>query len=63
MTIKQALQDYADKKLPALELIGSMTGMFRPEAAVDILALINQITRVESGSLEFQIFKDIYKFE
>jgi hypothetical protein len=63
MTIKAALQEYVSKKTTALQLIGSMTGMFNPDMAIDILALINQITRVESGDMDLQIFKDMYELE
>ncbi len=63
MTLKAALQNYVDKKQTALELIGGMTGMFNPQAAIDLLALINQITRLESGSLDMETFKSIYKLE
>ena len=63
MTIKTALQQYVDKKVTALELIGGMTAMFKPEAAVDLLALINQITRLEAGRLDMETFKSIYKLE
>jgi hypothetical protein len=63
MTIKQALQGYVDKKLTAIELIGDMTGMIKPEQAVDILALINQITRLERGTMDEATFKAMYELE
>lgn len=63
MTIVQALQEYASGKTTAIKLIRSMTGIVKAETAVDILALINQITRVEEGDMDMQIFKDIYNLE
>lgn len=60
MTIIEALQEYADKKTTAIKLIRSMTGTVRAEMAIDVLALVNQITRIEEGDLDMETFKEMY---
>lgn len=63
MTIKDALQGYVDKKLTGYELIGDITAMIRAETAIDILALVNQITRLERGTMDLATFKAMYELE
>lgn len=63
MTIKDALQGYVDKKMTGYELIGDMTAMINPEQAIDILALVNQVTRIERGTLDLPTFKAMYELE
>lgn len=60
MTIQKAFQDYVDKKATAIDVINLMTGIINPDHAVDICALINQITRVEKGEMEIEIFKEMH---
>jgi len=60
VTIKDAFQQYADKKLTAIKLIRQMTGMINPDFAVDIVALVNQVTRVEDGDLDMETFKEMH---
>ena len=63
MTIIEALQEYASGKTTAIKLIRSMTGMVNPEMAIDLIALVNQVTRVEDGDMGMEDFKHIYKLE
>lgn len=67
MTIKDVLAKYlediegADHAKATIELIRQLSGAFNPDHAVDILALINQITRLHSGDLEIEVFKEIWE--
>lgn len=59
MTIKSLLLDYADKKTDAISTIRIITGGFGQEHAVDLLAVVCQITRVEQGDLDIETFRHI----
>lgn len=63
MTIRDGMQQYVDKKQTALEFIRSMTAMLNTEQAVNLLELINQITRIEAGTLSIETFKKVYNLE
>lgn len=58
--MKQLLLDYANKKIDAITTIRTLSGMFHPEHAVDILSIICQITRVEQNDLDRETFKSIF---
>lgn len=60
MTIKDKFQQFANKEITAVQLIRDMTGIINPEFAVDIIALVNQVTRVELGDLEMDLFKEMH---
>ena len=61
MTLKDAIQEYLNKESTAIELIRQLTASVNPNHAVDILALINQITRLESGDLDEDTFKSVWE--
>lgn len=60
MTIKSLIQSYLDGKETAIETIRTLSAMFNPDYAVDILAIINSITRVEQGDLGKDELKEIW---
>jgi len=63
MTLKEWLTAFADKKVTAIEVITVLSGMFNPSQAVDILALVNQIARVESGDMDRETFRAVWELE
>lgn len=63
MTIKELIAQYLNKEISAIEAIRRVSGVFNPDAAVDLLALINQITRHEQGDLDTRTFKAVYGIE
>lgn len=63
MTIAEVMKDYANNKTDAIATIRTLTGAFNPEIAVDLLAIICTITRVEQGDLDRDLFKKIWKLE
>ena len=60
MTIKDLLKDYLREKVGAMEVIRQLSGAFNPEGAVDRLAIICSIARVEEGDLDKKTFESIY---
>lgn len=60
MTIKDKFQQFANKEITAVQLIRDMTCIVNLEHAVDVIALINQVTRVELGDLEMDLFKEMH---
>lgn len=60
MTLGQLVHDYADEKIDAIEAIRTLTGIINPDYAIDILALVNQITRVEQRDLDRETLKSLY---
>lgn len=61
MTLKEILVDYVDGNRDAVTTIRILTSIIRPEQAIDILALVNQITRMEHGDMDKDTFVEIYK--
>ena len=66
MTLKERLSQHmddieeADHAKKTVELIREISGMFNPDHAVDLLALINQLTRLELGDLDIETFKKVW---
>lgn len=66
MTIKEVLKKFvddiegADHAKATIELIRQLSGAFNPDHAVDILALINQVTRLQQGDLDVETFKSVW---
>ena len=60
MTLKEWLTAFANKEVTAIETITILSGVFNPDQAVDLLALVNQIARVESGDMDRETFKAIW---
>lgn len=63
MTLGDLLKQYFNKEISAIKLIRTLTGMFDPDHAIDILAITNQICRHEEGDIDTETFKSIYKIE
>lgn len=63
MSIKEELTMYFNKETSAVELIRALSGIFNPDMAVNILALINQICRHEQGDLDTETFKSMFKID
>ena len=61
MTLANQLNRYFDKKLDAIALIRSLSGMFDPEHAVNLLSLICTITRHEQGDIDTGTFRSVWK--
>ena len=61
MSLKEALNQYLNKQISAMELIRLLTGIVNPDHAVDTLAIINQVTRLELGDQDVDTFKAIFK--
>lgn len=60
MTIKELLEDYLSGKTTAIKAIRALSGAFHPEQAVNILALVCSITRVEEGDLDKETFRSMF---
>jgi len=61
MTIGQLLlNNYLEGKIDAIEAIRTLSGIFDPDQAVGLLAIICAITRVEQGDLDRETFKSVY---
>lgn len=66
MTLKERLSQHmediegADHAKKTVELIREISGMFNPDHAVDLLALINQLTRLQLGDLDVETFKKVW---
>lgn len=58
--MKQVLLDYLNKKNDAISTIRELSGIFNPDYAVDILAIICSITRVEQGDMDRETFKKVF---
>lgn len=63
MSIKELISSYLNKEISAMEAIRMVTGIFNPDAAMDLLVLINQISRHELGDLDTETFKAVYKIK
>jgi hypothetical protein len=60
MTLKDLLEKYLNGQMTAIHLIRVLSGMFNPDHAINILALICQITRIEEGDLDKETFREIW---
>lgn len=60
MTLADLLIEYADKKRDAISVIRTLSGMFNPDHAINILTIVNQITRVEQGDMDREMFKKLW---
>lgn len=58
--MKKLLEEYLDGKTDAISVIRALTGMFNPDYAVHILALVCAITRIEQGDLEKETFRKLW---
>lgn len=63
MSLKDLIAKYLNKEVTAVDAIRQITGMFNPDYAVDLLALVNQICRHEQGDLDTETFKSVYGIE
>jgi hypothetical protein len=61
--MKDLLQRYCNIEISAIQLIRALTGIINPDTAIDILALVNQIARLELGDLDLETFKQMYGLE
>lgn len=59
MKANELISDYLNDEITAIETIRILSGIFDPKDSVDLLALINQISRIELGdsSLKNQILR------
>ena len=60
MTLAEQLQEYLDGKISAISMIRMLSGMFNPQHAITILAIICSITRVEEGDMDREFFKSYF---
>ena len=63
MTIKDLFQKYINKEASLAETIGALTGIIDPEQAVNIIAMVNQLSRVELGTMDRETFISVYGLE
>jgi hypothetical protein len=63
MKISDLLKKYLDKKIDAIALIRLLTGMFNPDHAINLLTIVNQITRHEQGDLDTETFRSVWKLD
>lgn len=61
MKITDLLNEYLEGKTSAVETIRMLSGIFNPDTAVDLLTLINAVTRVELGDLDKDTFRSVWK--
>jgi len=57
--MKELVEQYINDEVDAIYLIRALSGAFNPDHAVDLLAIICMITRVEHGDLDKETFKSI----
>jgi hypothetical protein len=60
MTLGELLKSYLNGERTAINTIRTLSGMFDPASAVNILALICAITRIEEGDLDKDTFKSMF---
>lgn len=63
MSLKEMMSSYFKKETDAITVIRTLSGMFDPKHAIDILSLICTITRHEQGDIDTETFKKVWKFE
>jgi len=57
--MKELIEEYINGEMDAIVLIRTLSGAFNPDHAVDILATICMVTRVELGDLDKKTLKKI----
>jgi hypothetical protein len=60
MTLKDLLEEYLDGKRDAISVIRTLSGMFDPANATDLLVLICAVTRIEQGDLDKDTFRSVW---
>lgn len=60
MTIDKLINQYLDKEVEYTDVVRQLSGIFRPEHACDLLAIINQVTRHKIGEVDTLTMKDIW---
>lgn len=60
MTLIDVLNQYIEGKSNAISTIRKISSVFDPQSAVDLLALINSITRHELGDMDKNTFKEVW---
>lgn len=60
MSILELLEEYLDGKRSAISAIRTISGIFNPDHAVILLAVICAITRVEEGDLSKETMRSIW---
>lgn len=63
MTLIDLLNKYLNKDIDAISTIRRLTSIFNPEAAIDILSLINSITRHEQGDIDTKTFRKVWDLD
>jgi hypothetical protein len=59
--MKELLTKYLNGQTDAISVIRTLSGMFNPDYAIDILAIICAITRVEQGDMDKETFKSVFQ--
>ena len=59
MTIRDLIEQYLNGDIDAIQAIRDMTGIINPDAAVDIIVVINMVTRHKQGDLDTETFKKL----
>lgn len=54
------MNNYLEGKTDAITVIRTLSGIFNPEQAINILVLICAITRIEQGDLDKDTFRETY---
>lgn len=63
MKLIDLVDQYVNEDITALETIRVLSGVFNPDNAIDLLAIINQICRVDSGDLPKELFIKLIRGE
>jgi len=63
MTLQDLLQSYLNKEVTAIHVIRTLTAMFDPEDAINLLVVVNQITRLEEGDMDVKDFQAMFGME
>lgn len=58
--MKELLLQYLNGETSAIKTIRTLSGIFNPDHAVSILAIICSITRVEEGDMDKETFKEVF---
>lgn len=58
--MKKLLEEYLEGKSDAITVIRTISGMFNPDHAIILMALICSITRIEQGDLDKETFRSIW---
>ena len=63
MTVNELLLSYIEGETDAISAIRALSGIFDPNVAINYLVIICQITRIEQGDLEKDLFVKLYKLK